>query len=226
MRIAIGSIFRSSSAYIDRYAAQVDALKAVAQHEFRMVLVDGDSSDDTHSRLKALYGDAVTKREHGGPVFASVDDALRWKQISFACDGVLQRIEAQDDVLLWVESDLIWKPSCMVKLLGHLEKPGVDVVAPMCWGPIMNCHETWGHRGIDGVRFGPNFPYHSMLLEKSVTGLYPMNAAGSCLVMRGEVARTCRFDPPGVEGIVGFCGNIRKNGWKLWLDPRASVHHP
>ena len=69
-----------------------------------------------------------------------------------------------------------------------------------------------------------NFPYHPMLASPSPTGLYPLDSAGSCLVMRGVVALAARFQPD--DGIVGWGRDMREKGYQLWLDPTVKVEHP
>lgn len=225
MKIAIGSIFRNSESYIDRYADQIMHLRTMApMHDFELLLVEGDSTDHTWKRLQQTFGSVVTKREHGGPLFSSVDDVVRWRQSSFVWEGVLQRVTFDTDVFIYVESDLIWEPEVMLLLMHHLEKSGVDAVAPMCFRSDYH-YDTWGLRGADGNCFGLWFPFHEELKEPSLTGLWPISSAGSCLVMRGEVARTCHFDPADLA-IVGFCRNAAENGYQLWLDPMLKVRHP
>jgi GT2 family glycosyltransferase len=225
VKIAVGSIFRNGESYVQRYTDQIDALRAAApEHDFRLILAEGDSTDGTYSKLKSAFDGCVFKREHGGPEFASVEDAVRFKQSSWVWEGVLERIDAQDDVFMYVEADLLWKPAAILQLLAHLKKPGVDVAVPFCW--YQGRHfDSWGLRGSDGKRFGPFFPYHVCLLEESSTGLYPISAAGSCLVMKGEVARAAHFIPEDLA-IVGFCQNAFERDYKLWLDPSIKVEHP
>jgi hypothetical protein len=224
VNVAIGSIFRNSEPYAVRYARQVIGLvSAVPQHNFRLLLSEGDSSDRTWELLNELFPGCVEKREHHGPLFGSVDNSVRWKQSSWVWEEVLARIKPDDDAFIYLESDLIWEPATMFRLLDQLVA-GVDVVCPMCWSNGRH-YDTWGLRGIDGVCFGSFYPYHSCLLKKSPSGLYPISSAGSCLVMRGEVARNCHFVPDYLA-VVGFCQNAREHGYKLWLDPRLGVNHP
>lgn len=228
MNVALGSIFRNSAAYLPRYFDQVAALRDPlfkAGHSLRLILVEGDSTDGTGielTRRSVSFPTTFEIRNHGGPVFGSVDDAQRWRQISFVCDGVLEQVGEQDDALIYVESDLIWNAETMLALLEHLKE--VDAVAPMCFWkqvePIRWFYDTWGFRK-DGARFKPDPPYHPAL-DGQMTEI---DSAGSCIVMRGAVARQCRFVPSEL-GIVGFCADLRAKGFKLHLDPAYAVYHP
>ncbi len=231
MHIALASMFRNSTPYLDRYFDQVSRLHRVVRgqgHSFRVLWAEGDSADRTWERLQGMaraYVADCFQRAHGGPVYGSVDDAQRWRQISFVCNALLERVQPEDDALIYVESDLIWEPETMLALLEQLRE--LDAVAPMCFHREGFFYDTWGYRS-GGVRFAPGAPHHPMLLEL-VPGparrRYPLDSAGSCLVMRGAVARAARFDPP-EQGIVGFGLDLHAKGYHLWLDPCQKVVHP
>jgi GT2 family glycosyltransferase len=225
MQIAIGSIFRNAEYYIYRYMQQIWRLRELEpRHMFRIVLCEGDSTDGTFELLDALAFDAVTKRAHGGPLFGSVDNKERWTNISWTWEGVLERLLPADDVFILVDSDLIWEPETMLRLVGHLQKPDVDMVAPMCFRQGYH-YDTWGLRGTDGSGYGAWPPYHRELSEPPrPNGLYRIRSAGACMVMHGKVARTCHFTPADMAN-VGFCWNMAENGYQLWLDPTLRVHH-
>lgn len=235
-RVAIGSIFRNSEPYLDRYFTQVASLTgwlAGKDIETHLILVEGDSTDDTwrvlQERGKFLMsfiqnvspGSEITllKKDHGGPSFGSVDNDIRWRNISKVCNALLNCVSAKDDALVYVESDLIWNRETILHLLEHIKE--VDAVAPMCFHQQTGLfYDIWGHRK-DGVRFSQYAPYHPGITN----GLTTIDSAGSCIVMKGSVARSCRFTPPEL-GIVGFGGDIREKGFALCLDPSQKVVHP
>lgn len=225
MQVAVGSIFRNSEQYISRYVQQFRYLQEMApQHTFRPLIVEGDSTDETYELLRANFSDAVTKAEHGGPVFGSSGEPERFRQFSYCYERVLERLEPEDDAFIYVEADLIWEPATMLRLLAHLEKPEVDSVSPFCWFGGRH-YDIWGLRGLDGDSLGFYPPHHISMLYETPNGLYPLSAAGSCLVMKGKMARDCHFDPADMA-IVGFSWNATAKGYRLWLDPEARIHHP
>lgn len=255
--IAIGSVFRDSVGYLDRYFSQLAGLRELLEAggaRLRPVLVEGDSRDWTFNELerrtKGWEGAAVVKREHGGPKFGSVDNPTRWRQLAFACNGVLEALEPSDDALVYVESDLLWKPETMVRLLGHLfstdvrvtlfSEAGIEMsgttfsavgaVAPFCFtaphgldGPRGFFYDTFGHVGADGGAFQTLPPHHPSAPRFDVTGFEPLvqiASAGSCIVATGERARAARFSE--VDCIRGYCRTLGE----LYLDPGAEVRHP
>lgn len=228
MMVVLGSIFRNSTAYLPRYGAQVAALRdalAARGDVLGLVLAEGDSTDGTWDALTHMLalrggvGTAVLKREHGGPLFGSVDNAHRWRQISYACNGVLEAVPAECDAFIYVESDLIWQAPTMLSLLAHLDR--CDAVAPMSFHVSGRFYDTWGYRA-GGAHFCGDPPYYPGIVAG---GLTPIESAGSCIVTRGDVARSTRFDPP-QESIVGWCKDMRRHGYTLWLDSSLKVEHP
>ena len=227
MKVGVGSIVRNGESYVGRHADQFEALCAASdQHTFYPIIVEGDSTDRTVELLHSRFNGAVSHASHGGPEFGSVGDEKRFRQSSWTWEHVLARVDPEYDAFVYIEADLKWNPTAILQLIDHLERPGVDVVAPFCWYPKESRgYDCWGMRGMDGRCFGPYFPHHYDLLTESPTGLYPISSAGSCLVMKGEVARAAHFDPPEMA-VVSFCENARKLGYSIWLDPTLRVEHP
>lgn len=222
MNVALGSIFQNSEKYIDRYVAQFYSLvSSTSEHTFEPLLVEGDSTDRTWERLNAILPGKVTKRDHGGTTFGQVDSVQRWLQISYACDGVMEKLGTKHDALLWVEADLIWEPATMLKLLSHVQK--VPMVFPMIKRGRM-FYDTWAFAK-DGTYFRNEPPFHPMFTGPDGNELYSIDSGGSCWAIRGEIARTCRFRPP-AHAMRGFCREVIKNGGSMWLDPRVEVVHP
>lgn len=226
MNICLAAMFQNATGYLQRYAIQVKALRdAAPQHEFDMILAEGDSTDGdaTWRSLNDLFPGKAFKRVHGGQIYGPIDVTQRWLQISFVMDGVFERIRPEHDAVIWVESDLIWEPATLLKLLDHIQKPGVDAAVPMVFMRDVH-YDIWAMRK-DGIRFTGYPPYHKCLTEPSVNGLYQIDSGPGCIAMRGDVARKSRCRPPSLA-MVGLCNNIRSYGYKIWLDPTLRVNHP
>lgn len=219
----LASIFRDSEDYIPRFAGQVDAL---AQHvsDLRLVLAYGDCSDDTGEALDlALENHDVTLLhvDHGGPKYASVDLASRWTQIAIVCNAVMNAIRhrvQENEPVVYVESDLVWDVPTICSLLDSLT--ACDAIAPLSLSASSDkFFDTWGHVK-DGLAFRPTPPYHP-----AVNGqITEIDSAGSCVVMRAEVAKVVRFGE--WDCIRGLGRSIRECGYTLWLDPSLAVRHP
>lgn len=228
--IVITSIFRNSTGYLNRYFKQVAMLTDIlegAGHNVYLHLVEGDSTDGTFEAMRneillGGHNGQVLKCDHGGPVFGSIDNEQRWRNISRVCNFLLSELP-KNDITLYVESDLLWTPETMIALLDDMN--GYDAMAPMCFHlPTGLFYDTWGHRK-NGVCFTQISPYHHDLAVVHPGDRVEIDSAGSCIVMRGEVASLARFMPPEL-GIVGFGNDMRQWGYKLFLNPHQRVFHP
>jgi hypothetical protein len=92
------------------------------------IAVEGDSRDSTRAdlsqALQVLPGMLVT-RNHGGPVFGSTEEPARFRALQGVGNGILESVPDDVDVLVYVESDLIWAPTTILALIdrvGHTEE--------------------------------------------------------------------------------------------------------
>jgi hypothetical protein len=215
--VILCSIFRDSTDYLDRYVNQVKALR---EHmNVSVVVAEGDSTDDTY--LWLIETDfRVLKVEHGGPKFPSVDNPLRWRQLAVVCNVALTaavRELGHDEPLVYVESDLIWSPETMVRLVKHLTT--YPAVAPMSMHGD-RFYDIWGHtkHWEDFKAYPPHFTGWSPSMMHQIT------SAGSCIAMSNTAAQVAHFSP--VDCIRGVGRSIADAGLSLWLDPTLSVEHP
>lgn len=235
MNIVLGSAFRNAAgAQIDRWANQCYSLEMTLErlgHTFGMIAVEGDSTDNTRSELHALGESgapiSVLTCNHGGRVFGSTEEEDRLTALSQVGNTILSGVDEEDDYLIYVESDLIWETRTIVSLIDTLMTRELDVIAPMIFAGE-NFYDIFVYRGLDGERFGPCFPYHKSLFESLLENLSPIpvevESAGSCLVMRAEIARQCRIRDD--RALLGFCKDVREKGYHIFVDPTQRIYHP
>lgn len=227
VNVAIGSAFRNSAGgHIRRYVERLEQLKKfllARGHHLRWIATEGDSVDNTRIELQRMASYlavpiTLVVREHGGPVYGSVATAERMKALSYVGNGILDGITEDDDALVYVESDLVWSPDVIGDLLGQVAK-GADVVSPLVFAGEA-FYDIWAFRK-GGVGFSPFEPYHP---ELDMSGLTEVDSVGSCLVMRGDVARRCRIRDD--NALVGFCADARSKGFRIQVDARLRIYHP
>lgn len=211
----LASIFRDAEDYVERWGQQVDDL---AEHvDVRTIVAYGDCTDNTGELLekRAVADDVVLRVDHGGPKIESVDHPRRWHQISIVCNAVMNAVHYRigQEPLVYVESDLIWEPATILRLVEGLKDH--DAVAPMS---MRNgrFYDIWGY-----VKDGVPFREYDW---KRISGYTPLDSAGSCIAMRPEVARVVTFGEWDCVRGLGF--SISLNGYCLWLDPTVEVQHP
>lgn len=247
MNIVLGSAFRNSSnAHITRWADQCHALESylysipgrgilgLTQDDplrFRVIAVEGDSINDTQAQLhreckrRGLELDLRTCN-HGGRVFGSTEDEDRLKALSLVGNAILGGVRLIDDVMVYVESDLVWSADTITRLITRVLE-GYDVIAPLIFAGE-HFYDVFVYRGTDGNRFSPFYPYHHSLSvneEKSILPLpVEVSSVGSCLVMKADVARTCRIRNG--NALLGFCEDVRSKRYKVWVDKTERIEHP
>lgn len=224
------SAFRNSSpAQVDRWLTQCNSLRQMVAGggRCRVVAVVGDCSpgDRTEALLRsgALargMGLEIVEYNHGGPHFGSVESAQRMQQLSGVGNAMLDSVAPDDDLVFYVESDLIWEPSIPIALAGYLNLwSGPQVVAPLVFAGEY-FYDVWGFR-LNGSKFAPFFPYHSDLGP----GLTFVDSVGSCMVMHASVACN-RFLRMSTGALVELCERLRNTGHSIGVVPTLSVRHP
>lgn len=231
MNIVVVSAFRNMSGRVNRYFQQVHALATHVgpDHPVRVVAVEGDSVDETERELVSLgklwqIPTTVVRHDHGKKVFGSTEEPERIEALSGVLAAGMGGVEKSDDVVVYVESDLVWKPHDVGSLIdiAFERRAKLDVVAPLVFAGDA-FYDIWGFRGTDGSRFGPFAPYHPCL--ESGEPLVEIGSAGSCLVMRADVARTVDSSK-NREALVGWCGLARKKKFRIGVAVDFRVDHP
>lgn len=209
--ITLSSIFRNSTGYLDRYFAQVAALR---EHlPVRLVLGEGDSNDATADELRERVepGDMIVTVNHGGQSFGSVDHPVRWANIAKVVHGLIEVMPPVGDAFVYVESDLIWDPQTILRLLEDN-----CCVAPMVMASD-NPHrfyDVWGFRE-DGRMFYAHPPY--LPFGECHDRMAKIDSCGNCFVVpASEYDCVAEWD-----GMWPFPAKGR-----LWLDQEQIVRHP
>lgn len=227
MNVTLCSAFRNATPYLNRYLWQVDGLYEVLEvqgHQLRFVWGEGDSTDTTLESLRfkqehVSWPITIVDCTHGGPIYGSIESWQRFKQLSHVGNVIWAAIPKDTDAVLYVESDLIWEPATLVKLLDALVI--YPAVAPMVMDspPAGTFYDVWGFRRGE-MRFTKRWPHHVDLVDDTPLQL---DSAGSCMALRWKLAQWLSFPE---DCFVGFCRLLYEQGGELWLDPTLTVHHP
>lgn len=226
LRVVVGSAFRDAAGLqVNRWLDQIrDLAETLASTNdiVRAVAIEGDSVDDTayclsHGAESRGLNVDVVSRAFGNPRYRSVEDPSRMTALSKIGNEILSSVSTLDDVLLYVESDLIWTPEAVLPLICKAYS-SQSVIAPMVFAGA-HFYDVWGFR-LNGTRFSPFPPYHSDLPR---TGLVEIDSAGSCLAIPAHIARSVRMTD---GALVEWCSNARAQGHPIFLDRASSVQHP
>jgi len=231
VNIAVLSAFRDCSwKHITRYFHQVRSLQDYLPHDnITCYAVEGDSINDTAGMIQSaakshLISLSLSHYHHGYPNWGSVESSERMSALTGVMKALMSSVDPKDeDVCLYVESDLIWEAdtaSRLIRLATYHER--FNVFAPLIMAGE-NFYDVWAFRDIDGNRFGPFHPFCKYLNEYFDL-LLEVNSVGSCLAFRSSLAHNVNVE--GEECLVSWCNSARKQGYRIAVDPTLIVRHP
>jgi hypothetical protein len=239
VNLALISCFRNSASRgeLDPYLIRLDRLcRTLDSREYtlRLLAVEGDSTDATRELLLLAKDDLedrhwhfdmdVLDGAHGGYLPQAGDASTRrMRQFAKTAQVGYNAVRPDDDFVINVESDLRWAPLDLLQLIATLKnRPDIDIIAPAVYCGA-RFYDTWAFRfpGEQAFSFDPYPPVHPSLDMERPTELA---SVGSCVVMRGDVARACRMAHD--DAVVGFCREARERGYRVWTDFRVSIFHP
>lgn len=230
MNVTLCSAFRNSvqNGHLDRYLAQVWALHGALDERgdtLYCVWGEGDSADDTRSQLAGgLYAwdFALIDCTHGGADYPSIVLGERWKQLAHVGRCIFAAIPTDAAAVIYVESDLIWDAETMVGLLDRLQD--YPAISPMVlldrkgWA-ANTWYDTWGAIGLNGQHFEHRPPYNAGYKDDKP---FPVSSMGSCMAIRGDMARQIAVDERVFQGI---SAQIWAMGGSVWIDPKLFIWH-
>ena len=238
MHIVLTSALRNAEEYVSRYFAQFAGLRnllAARGDRLDLIIADGDHADGTRAHLGCCVQDYLNQYDpaeadmvilltvdHGGPDHGSVVNAERFANMAKVWNVIWRNLPSGVDAVLFVEADLVWSPETLIVLLDRLAD--YPAIAPMIhlqrlpWGRGA-FYDTWAYRkdGSHIKMFPPYFPGWDMREPIQI------DSGGSCLAIRGELARQLHW--PAEDVVVGVCKQIYAQGGSVWLDPGLSVTH-
>jgi hypothetical protein len=228
LRIAVASAWRNSAGNVRLYMQRINALREEMGVPIRVVAGEGDSRDETQAVLRREAANLGIRLElvdctHGQRVFGSTEEPERMRALSLVCNRIFGAAKAEDDVFLYVESDLHWDAQTLRQLAEEaLWSERFHVVAPMVMAGLA-FYDIWGFRAWSEkegkvTRFGPHRPFHPSLGRDNPSELY---SAGSCLAMQGSVAVQVRVRDD--NAFVGWCGDARSQGFRIGVRSDLTV---
>jgi hypothetical protein len=218
-------------------------------HRIRVVAVTGDNTDDTERELLSLAGMfdiadiKIVNYDTHKPLYPSIEHKERLEALTGVMKAGMGAVAPAprrgetvsyhpgvnlagikfDDVVLCVESDLLWEPHQVGSIIdmAYRREQGFDIIAPMVFAGDM-FYDVFVFRK-DGARFSPHPPYtHGMKL--GAHEITEVDSVGSCLAFRAELARTIK--PIGDECLISWCNGARAQGYRVGVAQGFKVSHP
>ncbi len=233
--IVLGSIVRDGAHFAHRYMSQCAALRDALSGKgtLKVIVCEGDSRDRTRESFTHFARElgvdlTLLRKDTGGPRWPSCVDVRRFAQKASVDNVVMDAIPQDADYFIFCESDLVWTPEVMLKLVKHLEEdatpPRIAAVSPMVFTRENNHYDIWGLIGLDGRNWGSRPPYHSSAVNG---GLVPVLTTGSCICMRGDLARIPSVRFTSDEEFHGLSHRIyEQNQGGIFVDTALRIIHP
>src|SRR3989304_9174143 len=230
--LTILSIFRQSSSYLARYFSQIEKAFQLSDGRCHALWLEGDSTDDTCALLAQKkreleqMGHLVTivKNDLRKELWPSVKNAKRWNQLAACWNKCLGSL-LPSKIAVCVESDLIWDPSIIQKIVPKLDKEH-QVIAPMLLldksKEVMGewwFYDTWGFsRGKHKFRL--TNPYWKRMKHlRHEKELLEVSTAGGLLGSTYDVYHKSKWD-------LETCILSYPQGTKVFLDKTLQIYHP
>lgn len=209
-KIMIGTMVKNSGKWLNQFFAN---LKELTFKDFRLVVIFGNSSDNSLDILKQeknnfnmdVYKENtdVNLRLGGAQMAASIYN--EWKGL----------MKDDEDYFMLLDSDVISTPPNLIEQLIAVD---ADIVAPYTWSENhRHFYDSWIFR-LDNLRFSPESPPGSGLD-------YPIyvDSVGTCFLAKRETYITVPIQNPYPN--LTFCNNARTFGYDVVACPYIEICH-
>lgn len=237
-KVIVITPFRNTARNIDRYFSQLKSLSNLLAESFTqlfLIALEGDSVDRTKDIIQAkseYHSIPLTLIDvsHGQMSWKSVEDVRRLEAMSSIMNRGLDEASKiatdNSDIVVWLMSDIEYNAESLAEMIEDVgtEAEGVDdIYAPVVLvSGTERFYDTWAYRH-KGERFRQSYPYFDGFdAPDSGHHIFEITSAGTCLVMRAEVAKQCRANK---DEAVSFCQDARDKGYRIWLAKYCDVYH-
>lgn len=238
-KVIVITPFRNTARNLDRYFSQLKSLSDLLAESYTqlfLIALEGDSIDRTKDIIQAkseYHSIPLTLIDvsHGQMSWKSVEDVRRLEAMSSIMNRGLEeasKIVSEDgsDVVVWLMSDIEYNAESLAEMIEDVgtKAEGVDdIYAPVVLvSGTERFYDTWAYRH-KGERFKQTYPYFDGFdAPDSGHHIFEITSAGTCLVMRAEVAKQCRANK---DEAVSFCQDARDKGYRIWLAKYCNVYH-
>lgn len=152
----------------------------------------------------------------GSLIYTSRDDIAR------------EAITSEADYVMWFDSDMVFPPDTLKRLMVHMENPDVDIVTGLYFRrvqpftPVLFDHLK---KIEDGVEWSEFTDIKGELFEVGGCGF-------GCVLMTSDIFMAVQnkfgamFTPmPGAGEDIAFCIRARELGYRIWCDPTIPLGH-
>lgn len=205
--------------------------KRAGSHRISWLWNVGDSIDGTELALLGLAGDAnVQVIRCDTDIGGGEDTATRRRRLSASATRMFAAIDPAADYVLLHESDLVSGAGVVTELLYQLlavtDLEGGGRHALAGWPTIdlndggPQFYDVWAYRDLRGRKFTPSAPYAAGYNRARP---FEVGSFGSVWLAPAELVRDRVIDE---QCVVDLCKQWRREGVRLWCDPRIGIVQP
>lgn len=223
--ITITSAFRDSN--VDAFISRCELLDYPA-NKLRFICVEGDSADDTYSKLLVweTYDKRVTviKKDLNIQKHGSVINPERTRVLATVFNAGLDAVDlAWSDYVMFIPSDVVFLPDLVSGLLSYDK----DLIAPWFWTKnehnVTRFYDTWAfcYQG----QYFEQAPQSWFINKFPGVSLLQMDTVGGVVMMKKEIVQAgCRYTEDEVDR--GLCRMAREKGFEIWATFNPFILHP
>lgn len=144
-------------------------------------------------------------------------------------DLALMAIEAQADYVLWLDSDMVFPPDTMIRMMDTMQKNDLDILTGLYFRRLPPYTPVL----FDQLEFDEDDVLHFSDFKEIPEELFEVGGCGfGCVLMKTDVFMDVLgkyqqlFAPMGNNGEdVAFCVRARQCGYKIYCDPKLICGH-
>ena len=182
-----------------------------------------------------------------GGIYLSIMDLNKssFKPEDISTEHVLQRQlvrslektseEKKIDYILWLDSDMVFEPDLLIRLLTDAVENDLDFVTGLCFSRVLPTKPTicktvlWGQDKEGNTQGGAE-----IYMDYPKDQLFEIEGAGlACALVKlsviDEIGMKCKMSPfqplPQLSEDYSFCFRMKQLGHKMWCDSRVKVGH-
>lgn len=144
-------------------------------------------------------------------------------------DLATQSIQGEYDYIFWMDSDMVFQPDTLLRMMATLEEKGLDILTGLYFRRV----PPYSPVLFKDLEMGENYTCKWSEFKEIPSGLFEVGGCGfGCVLMKTDVFLDVQskfgnmFAPMGNNGEdVAFCWRARECGYSIWCDPSVICGH-
>lgn len=252
--ILICSAFKDSEKFIDRFLNNLLNLIAYSKtkHDIELCFIEGNSTDFTALRIKNWLQSLPEDINYKYKNLHISSKTERFTALSIMRNMLIKiGLKNYHNYVLMIDSDTIFEPSLIEKLITSIEENQCDVIAPLVFIENFKEHsndyfyDTLAYIDINGINFKHLYPYS----KETKTDIIKANSVGTCYLIKADIYNINDFKDFNIikcynesmskplilyEGVednkpiseqISFFKKLKRKGYQIYIDKNIKILH-